>query len=280
MLRIGRIDYTNILPIYYFFNEKSLLEKVEIVPQIPSQLNQQMELGTIDLGPISSFSYAENQELYYLLPQLSVSSLGKVRSIYLFSKKPINQLDGASIALTSSSATSVALLKIILEHFHQVKVTYDSMSPSIADMMVNHEAALLIGDDALRAMWDKTQYPYIYDLGEEWHKLTGKGMTFAVWAVRKEITKKYPELLSEVYNALLESKERGQRDNTKMIEELSHSFGGNEAFWNQYFSGLSYDFSEEQKKDLEYFYQLAFQKGLLSSPTRVKVWEPKDAVIL
>lgn len=277
---MGKINYTNILPIYYFFNEKSFSEKVEIVPQIPSQLNQQMQLGTIHLGPISSFSFAENQQLYDLLPQLSVSCHGKVRSIYLFSKKPITELDGASIALTTSSATSVALLKIILEHFHQAKVTYDSMSPSIADMMLNHDAALLIGDDALRAMWDKKQYPYIYDLGEEWHKQTGRGMTFAVWAVRKEITRKYPELLNEVFEALMDSKEKGERDKTEMIQGLCHSFGGNEGFWNQYFSGLSYDFSEQQKEDLEYFYQLAFAKGLLSSPSRVNTWEPKDTITL
>lgn len=277
---MGKINYTNILPIYYFFNEKRFSEKVEIIPQIPSQLNQEMELGTIDLGPISSFSYAENQELYYLLPQLSVSCHGKVRSIFLFSKRPIKQLDGAAIALTSSSATSVALLKIILEHFHQAKVTYESMSPSLADMMENHDAALLIGDDALRASWDKRQYPYIYDLGEEWHKLTGKGMTFAVWAVRKEVTQKYPSLLVEVYEALLDSKARGHRDNSKMIQELNQSFGGNEEFWNEYFTGLSFDFREEQIEDLEYFFQLAFQYGLLASPSHVQTWEPKDAVFL
>jgi chorismate dehydratase len=280
MLRMGKINYTNILPIYYFFNEKRFLDKVEIIPQIPSQLNRQMENGSIDLGPISSFSYAKNQELYYLLPQLSVSCKGKVRSIFLFSKRPLNELDGASIALTTSSATSVALLKIILEHFHQAKVAYNSMPPSLTEMMENHDAALLIGDDALRAMWDKTQYPFIYDLGEEWHKLTGKGMTFAVWAVRKEVTQNHPRLLAEVYEALLDSKARGHKDNSEMIEELCHSFGGNEEFWNQYFSGLSFNFNEEQKEDLEYFYQLAFQLGLLSSPSRVQTWEPKDAISL
>jgi chorismate dehydratase len=278
MLKMGKISYTNVLPIYYYFNEKPFLGKVEIVPQIPSHLNQQMEAGKIDLGPISSFSYAQNDSSYVVLPQLSVSCKGSVRSILLFSKKPIEELEGTSIALTSSSATSVALLKVILHHFYQLSVDYQTMHPSLNDMMEDHDAALLIGDDAIRSSWTEHQYPYVYDLGEEWFKHTGMAMTFAVWAVRKEVTEMYSTLLTEIYTAFLESKRRGKVDQDQMITDLCRSFGGNEAFWKQYFSGLSYDFDGQAIKGLEHFYKLSYELGLLKNKSIVKLWKPKDIV--
>lgn len=278
MLKMGKISYTNVLPIYYYFNEERFSGKVNIIPQLPSQLNQQMEVGTIDLGPISSFSYAQNDSSYVVLPQLSVSSRGKVRSIFLFSKKPLEELDGASIALTSSSATSVALLKVIAHHFYRLSVTYQTMQPSLTEMMKEHDAALLIGDDAIRASWNEHEYPYVYDLGEEWFKCTGKAMTFAVWAVRKEVAKMYPTLLKEIYAAFLESKRRGKEHRDRMIADVSRSFGGNESFWQQYFSGLSYDFDEQDIEGLEYFYELSHQIGLLKNQSTVKLWKPKDIV--
>jgi chorismate dehydratase len=278
MLKMGKISYTNVLPIYYYFNEEPFSGKVDIVPQIPSQLNQQMEAGKIDLGPISSFSYAENDSSYVILPQLSVSCRGKVRSIFLFSKKPMEELKGASIALTSSSATSVALLKVILHHFYHLSVNYQTMNPSLKDMMEDHDAALLIGDDAIRASWNDHQYPYVYDLGEEWFKHTGKAMTFAVWAVRKEVTEMYPTLLREIYDAFLESKRRGKVDRDGMIADLCRSFGGKEEFWKRYFSGLSYDFNEQNIEGLEYFYDLSYELGLLKNKSVVKLWKPMDMV--
>lgn len=274
MIRIGKINYTNILPIYYYFDEQRFVNQLKMIPQVPSQLNQQMKEGNIDLGPISSFAYAENDGAYYILPDLSVSSKGKVRSIFLFSKKPIEELSGSAIALTSSSATSVALLKIILEKFIQVKVTYHTMSPSLDEMMKEHDAALLIGDDALLASLGNQSYPYVYDLGEEWHKWTDKYMTFAVWAVRKEVIEENGELLTNIYHAFQESKQKGKKDLKPLVEELCSSFGGNPLFWDQYFSGLSYDFNEQHKEGLEYFYQLAHELDLLPQQSRVRMWEP------
>jgi chorismate dehydratase len=277
MLKMGKISYTNVLPIYHFFNEDRFKDKVEVIQQIPAQLNHAMRNGQIDLGPISSFAYAENASSYLLMPNLSVSSKGKVGSIFLFSKKPLESLHGASIALTSSSATSVALLKIILEYFYQFQVTYHTMSPSLPDMMKEHDASLLIGDDALLANRENP-HPYIYDLGELWYAHTNKYMTFAVWAVRKEAVELYPVLLSEIFEEFVKSKALGETKRSKMIEELCQTFGGETLFWETYFAGLSYNFEEQHKKGLEHFYHLAHRIGILSQPTKVEIWRPTDAV--
>jgi len=81
-LRIGSITYTNTWPITHFFGKDNFDKEIEIIPQVPSQLNRQMAEGLIDIGPISSFSYAENADKYFLLPNLSVSAYGKVGSAF------------------------------------------------------------------------------------------------------------------------------------------------------------------------------------------------------
>jgi len=277
MIKIGKISYTNILPIYYFFNEQQFNDQVSFIPQIPAQLNRQMKQGKIDLGPISSFAYAENASSYVLFPDLSISCKGKVRSIFLFSKKPVEELDQARIALTSSSATSVALLKILLQHFYGLNPSYDTMEPSLESMLMDHDAALLIGDDAIHAQ-EQNRVPFVYDLGELWYKFTQRDMTFAVWAVRKEITQQYPELLLEVYNEFQRSKAKGLQKMDKIVLELSQTFGQSTSFWETYFRGLSYDFSDSQIESLEYFYGLAHRLGLLDVANPVELWNPKQGI--
>lgn len=275
MITIGKISYTNILPIYYYFDEHRFPGQLRMIPQIPSQLNSQMKAGQIDLGPISSFAYAENDGAYYILPNLSISSRGKVRSIYLFSKKPLEKLDGASVALTSSSATSVALLKIILQLFLNVQPDYKTVTPNLHEMMKEHDAALLIGDDALLASWENHEYPFVYDLGEEWYKHTGKYMVFAVWAVRKQVAEQENDLLSAIYQAFQESKQKGQTDLNPLIEELCSTFGGTPSFWETYYTGLSYDFDDEHREGLEYYYKLCNQLGLLAQESKAELWKPE-----
>lgn len=113
-LIIGEISYTNILPMFYYLNREELVRKgCEFVPRVPAKLNEGMADGTVHVGGISSFSYGEHADDYVIFPNLSVSSYKEVGSIFLFSKIPITQLNGKSVALTSSSASSVNLLKIL-----------------------------------------------------------------------------------------------------------------------------------------------------------------------
>jgi len=274
-LRIGQITYTNTLPVYYYFDQSRFEDRIDFVKQVPAQLNAAMARGEIDVGPISSFSYAEHHEHYLLLPGLSVSAKGKVGSIFLFSKRPISQLQGATIALTNTSATSVNLLKIIVQKFYGLTVRYKMMEPVLDQMMSTADAALLIGDEALVAFQRETRY-HVYDLGELWHQHTGCSMTFAVWAVRKAAIKQHAELLREVYAAFAASKERSLRDLGVIARYAQNMFGGAESFWIDYFHGLRYDFSDEQRNGLETYYTCAAELGLLPAPVQVHQWE--DAV--
>lgn len=275
-IKIGEISYTNILPVYHFIDRKKLAGKVEWIPQVPAQLNRHMAKGEIDLGPISSFAYAENHANYVVLSDLSISALGPVRSIFLFSKKPLHELKESKIALTNASATSVNLLRIMMEHFMEGKPSYYTMQPDLQLMMQQADAALLIGDDALLGKWKNTGY-FVYDLGELWYGKTGMWMTFAVWAVRKETALQRPDLLARVHDAFLSSKLLGLERRDEVIAAARSSFGGSSDFWHTYYSGLSYDLSAEHIKGLEYYYQCAAEIGLLPQPVAVELWDkPSD----
>jgi chorismate dehydratase len=277
MLRLGKITYTNILPVYHYFDHQAFAGEVQLIPQIPSQLNKQMKEGRIDVGPISSFSYAENHMLYYALPDLSISCKGAVKSIFLFSKKPIEELDGAKIALTSSSASSAVLLQIILRLFYGHYCHYATHEPNLYIMLEAYDAALLIGDDALTAK-KGDRYLYRYDLGEEWYRFTQKSITFALWAVRKEATAAYPALLSRLHQHLLLSKQKGAQSTSDLSRMLENHFMCSASYWEDYFNSIIYDFSEQHLEGLHYFFKLAAELGLLKEPIKVQMWEPRDVL--
>jgi chorismate dehydratase len=274
-LRIGQILYTNTLPVTFYFDEARFAGRIELIQQVPAQLNAAMARGEIDVGPISSFSYAEHASQYLVLADLSVSATGRVGSIFLFSKRPIEQLDGARIALTNTSATSVNLLKIILQSFYGKEVSYVTQAPVLAEMLRDSDAALLIGDDALMAIRENRAY-HAYDLGELWHRFTGYSMTFALWTVRKQVIAEQGELLREVHAAFLASKEKAKRHLDPLIEYVCARYGGEKSDWYTYFNGLRHDFTDEQRVGLEYYYHCAAQLGLLSSSVKVSLWDPQQ----
>lgn len=271
-LRIGSISYTNTWPVSYFFDLNKFNKEVEIIPQVPSQLNKQMAEGLIDIGPISSFAYGENADKYLLLPDLSVSAYGKVGSISLFVKTDLNDIKNKKIALANTSATSVNLLKIIMQEFLGGSPSYISYNPDLEAMMEEADAALLIGDDALSANLqnEKEERFRLYDLGAEWQRLTNQWMTFAVWAVRREVVKENPELLYQVYQEFVLSKQKGKENLGVIIEASIAKCGGTYDFWLKYFNGLSHDFAQEQSKGLLSYFKYANKIGALAKVPEIE----------
>lgn len=273
-IRIGRINYTNVWPIFYHFPAARFQGQVEFVLQVPATLNQAMKRGEIDMGPISSFAYGDRFREYVLFPGLSVSAWGNVNSILLFHRKPLEEIKNGTIALVNTSATSVNLLKIIVEKFYGGRPRYFSFPPLLEEMMAQADAALLIGDDAIRAHWSNRDY-LVTDLGAEWNRLTGRWMSFAVWAVRRQVAEEQPELVASVFAAFQESKDKGRQDPSGMIGHAVETIGGSESYWTHYFSNLCYDFGPEQWQGLGHYYRYAWELGLLPEEVPIRIWNEK-----
>lgn len=273
-IRIGRIDFTNVWPLFYYFPLERFRGDVQFVTQVPTQLNEAMAEGRIDIGPISSFAYGEHFEDYMLLPDMSVSAYNQVHSILLFHRKPLSELTGASIALPTTSATSVNLLKIILQKFHQVQPVYHYAAPVLSDMMQYADAALLIGDHAIRESWIEHGW-MVTDLAEEWTKRTGQWMSFAVCAIRKQVVIERPELIGSIYQAFMESKSKSLEDLTALVEDARTQIGGTASYWQQYFAALTYEFGPEQQAGLQLYYRYAWELGLLDKEVPIQLWHDK-----
>lgn len=273
-IRIGRIDYTNVWPVFYHFPIERFRGKVELVKQVPAQLNRAMAEGSVAMGPISSFAYGEHSHEYVLLPDLSVSAWGKVNSILLFHRKPLSEIANGRIALANTSATSTNLLKIILEAFYHGKPEYSSHEPDLDAMMAQADGALLIGDDAIRASWTEKGY-LVTDLGEEWNRFTGSWMTFAVWAVREDAIAENPELIKEIYQSFVESKSKGGKDRSGMIGQAVGTIGGTEEYWERYFGQLTHDFGTGQQAGLDKYFGYATELGLLDRRPSIRIWNQK-----
>lgn len=272
ILRIGQIDFTNVWPVSHYFPVAKFGPSIEIISQVPTDLNRNMRNGAIDIGPISSFAYAESHNRYYILPNLSVSAHGSVRSILLFYRDSLDRVKNGRIVLTTTSATSVNLLKIILQKFHGGNPEYSFAPPSLHDMIEGMDGALLIGDDAIRASWERHGYQ-VLDLSAEWTRHTGCWMTFAIWAVQREAIESMPDLISQIQASFLESKLRGKSDQSGIITAAMDRIGGTYEYWNLYFSELNHDFSDEQKKGLLLYYQYALELGLLSGEVPLNIWD-------
>jgi len=262
--RVGHIQFLNCFPLFYGLAEKKLLQKIELVKGQPIDLNNMLENNMLDLASVSSIAYARNYKDYVLLPDISISADGKVKSVFLFSKVPINELHKRKVALTNVSATSQVLLRIIMTEFYNIIPEYLSSAPDLKTMLFKADAALLIGDDALHAHCKKNANNlYIYDLGEEWKRFTNLPMVFAVWAVRKDFAVRNMKKLKEIKDNFTEAIMYSLENIYDMSLKASQQSDFSPEFLADYFTTLKFDLDERKQKGLMEYYRQAKKQGLL-----------------
>jgi chorismate dehydratase len=179
-LRISAISYVNTAPLMWDFEHGDAGRNFDISYTLPSACARALQAGTADIGIIPAAAYTQIPGLT-VLPDVAIASRRPVRSILLVSRVPIDQI--RTVALDTSSMTSVALTKILFEKWLGGGRAFTSMPPDIDKMLAAHDAGLVIGDPALQI--DRSRYLTL-DLAEEWIRHTGKPFVFAFWAVREE----------------------------------------------------------------------------------------------
>ena len=237
-IRLGRISYVNMAPVFH-----RLEAEVEEVHGVPTDLNERLLAGEIDVAPISSIEYARNADRLRLLPRLCVSSEGAVDSIQLVTRVPLGRV--RSVAVTPESATSVVLTKVLLPSAEHVPLGEEA------------EAKLLIGDAALKSAFeDPTPH---YDLGRLWLERTGLPMVFAVWAAPEPVVEGLPEL----EHALVASVRLARAEPERLAFEASERYGYPAGFLARYFEKLRYSFGPRERAGLYTFLEMARDVGEL-----------------
>jgi chorismate dehydratase len=206
--RVGHIQFLNCLPLYWGLMRSGALLGVDLHKDTPDRLGEALVAGDLDIGPISLVEYLRHAGDLLLLPDLAVGSDGPVLSVNLVSTRPLGELDGRAVALGSTSRTGVLLAQMLLEAREGVRPTYFRCPPDLTEMLLEADAAVLIGDVALRARTEAVARGLtVTDLGAAWREWTGLPMVFAVWAVRRDFAAAHPGLVKEVHQAFLASRE-------------------------------------------------------------------------
>jgi len=261
--KVGHIQFLNCLPLYYGLVKSCALLDIELIKGTPTELNNLLLNGKLDISPISSIEYARHHESLVLFPDFTVSSDGEVKSILLLSHFPIEELSGKKIALSNTSATSQVLLKLVLSHGYKVEPEYITSPPDLDKMLANADAALLIGDIALKYYVDRKDF-YLYDLGLEWGKMTGKKMVYAVWAVNRTFAEKQNELSEYIFEIFKNSMDYSMKHLPEIAEYAARWEPFSPSFLIDYFKSLRFDFKKDYQEGLLYFYRLAADIGELT----------------
>ena len=271
-VNLGRIVYMNVAPVYYGIDNGLKPDWLKIVSAPPSTLNEMMEKEELDISPVSSVAYAKHQDEWLLLPDLSISCHGRVMSVILVSKMPLEKLDNKKVIITDKSAAAAELIKLLFLT-KKVKPVFEIMPIQCPDEIKKHaEAALIIGDKALKEKWH-VHFDHIYDLGQMWLELTGLPFVFALWAVRKSFADKRPDTVSSIIKIFGLSKEQGKKNLETIAAKASGILGIDIDICRKYYELLNYNLDPLQLKGLRTFFEKLYQKKILPQKVRLRFFD-------
>jgi len=262
-MKVGRIGYINCYPVYGAIDRGAVRMPAELVTGTPAELNELLVAGELDVSVVSAIEYARHAKDLILLPNLAISCDGAAQSVALFSKVPVSQLDGATVLVTASSRTPVALLELLCRDLWRVRPQFAQARAEASDLDslagLPHEAVLVIGDPAL-LLAARGTYAHRVDLGEAWKHWTGLPFVFAVWAARRRAD---GERVRAIHQALLDARAWGLAHLDLLAETAAAATGVPVAECRTYFAGLDYAFSETHLAGLSDFFRRLAARGIV-----------------
>ncbi|MCH0541858.1 menaquinone biosynthesis protein [Streptomyces sp. MUM 203J] len=246
--RVGHIQFLNCLPLYWGLARTGTLLDLDLSKDTPERLSEQLVGGGLDIGPITLVEYLRHAGELVAFPDLAVGCDGPVMSCVIVSQRPLAELDGARVALGSTSRTSVRLARLLLAERYGVAPDYYTCPPDLGVMMQEADAAVLIGDAALRAsLHDAPRLGLqVHDLGSMWKEWTGLPFVFAVWAVRRDYLAAAPGVVRDVHRAFLESRDVSLEEVGKVAEQAARWETFDAGLLERYFTTLDFRFGAEQ----------------------------------
>jgi len=271
-LKVSAISFVNTAPLMWDFNhgitpeqhsDHNLLPELRgdfsVEYTVPSRCAEALKRGGADLGIIPAITYATIPGLA-ILPDAAIAAKAAVRSILLVSRKPIEQVN--TIAADTSSRSSVALARILCQRLWGRVRHFRNFPPDLNSMLHACDAALLIGDPALRVL--RGDY-FVYDLAEEWRKFTARPFVFAFWAVRMQALSeaRFGLDVAEVF--------RNSRDHgiePANISEIARSWSSRiglseQAIVSYLTTNVHFSLDAENLQGLELFFRYSVECGIL-----------------
>jgi chorismate dehydratase len=261
-VRVGIVDYLNSRPLAWAFREGAETGDLEPFHLPPAQVATELATGSLDVGLIPSIEVQRIPGLH-LVPGLCIAATHEVRSVLLVSKVPPRRI--RRLALDENSRTSIALAKIVLSRRYGVEPECVSQAPRVEEMMLDSDAALVIGDPALRV---STADYLVLDLAGEWRKLTGLPFVFAVWAARAGIA---ADGLVPFFDRSLRE---GLENLDRLIDEAHRQLGLDSGELREYLTvNLSFRLGVQELAGLQEFHSLAAEMGLIDEALPLRFFD-------
>jgi chorismate dehydratase len=284
-LRISIVQYLNTAPLVWGFTAGPLREKYDLSFTVPSQCAEDLRLGRADVAIIPAVEYQRIPGLA-ILPDMAIASKNQVRSLLIVAKKPIEQVK--TLALDSSSRSTQALTRILCAEQWHIAPEFAQSLPDLAEMLQQFDAALIIGDPALRISLgiEKDSWPgapgqtvcraatlgitseemlYVYDAVAEWRAMTGLPAVLAVWAVRRELAT--PELTAD----FLASRDFGLAHVGEISYEAAQDLELPQRALESYLrNNIDFSLDAENRRGLELYFEHAAKLGLIPQAAAIQ----------
>jgi aminodeoxyfutalosine synthase len=245
---IGKIPYLNSVPFYAHLEAR----RFKVLPVAPRRMGVLSEKGQVDAGLFSLADFLSQKEKLEPLG-FCLATRDQVKSVMLFSNCGWRELDGKTIGIIDDTATSVKLLKILLEKKHGVSARFRRMHSGV-NSYDGYDAVLLIGDEALRhKKTGLNGFELVYDLATEWYEWQKLPFVFALWAVRKSLP---AEQKTELSAMLLASLERGEGDLAAISRSHAQRIGLSSEESVEYLEGFNFRLGEREKEAIGVFESL------------------------
>jgi chorismate dehydratase len=290
-LRISIVEFLNTAPLVWGFAEGPLMGRYDLSFTVPSQCAEALRSGTVDVAIIPAIEY-QRMDHVVVLPGMAIAAKGEVRSLLVVAKKPI-QL-AKRIALDTSSRATVALVRMLAKEHWKISPEFVDAAPDAQQMLKEADAALIIGDPALRialkmdALADKVpsgepccqgdaeNMPvpgfdtlFVYDVAHQWREMTGKPCVLAVWAGRREAIT--PEIVAD-FQA---SKRYGFEHIREIAEAASIKLDLPPRALEVYLrDNIQFDLDEENLAGLRLYFEKAAAMGLIARDRRLEFAGP------
>jgi chorismate dehydratase len=291
-LRISIVEYLNTAPLVRGFTHGPLKGKYELSFTVPSQCAEALRSGAVDIAIIPAIEYQRIDDLV-LLPGLAIASKKSVRSLLLISKKPIREV--GRIALDKSSRSTQSLTRILCAKRWNIAPEFFEAEPNLAAMLEEADAALLIGDPALRVSLametsarrnasgdlacagtsvglEKLPNLFVYDIVEKWRAMTSLPAVLAAWAARRGV------VTAEIAQDFRESLAFGMQHLDEICGEASKEMGLSSTKLRRYLvENIDYGLDAENLEGLRRYFDLSAELGLIPQAREIEFAEGSAA---
>jgi chorismate dehydratase len=290
-LRISIVQYLNTAPLVRGFTHGPLRGKYELSFTVPSQCADALRSGSVDIAIIPAIEYQRIAGLV-VLPNLSIASKKSVRSLLLISRKPIQ--DVQRIALDKSSRSTQALTRILCRKRWGIEPAFFEAEPDLQNMLKHADAALLIGDPALRLAFGlqskgvsestgealfsgaSAGLPdgstlFVYDMVEKWRSLTSLPAVLAIWAARKGTVT--ADIVRDFAASLAYGKQHVEEISAEAALEMNVPADKLRRYLTE---NIDYSLDQENLRGLRRYYEFASELGLIEGVKSVEIAEQAD----